>query len=245
MNVIKINKKNRTPLYLQIYQSIIDGINNRELRDNDPLPYEEDIASYYRISRQVVRQAYNEIEKEGLLVRIRRKGTFIKLKQNFGLSYTELLNLETTLSDKGYSFRNETLLVESIFAKNSRFPHCFIDLYKYAYRIVYVSYANDQAIALNEVYVPGHYNINTQTLSHSFNIHQFIETNRIPVKNVIYGMHPKVLTNIEALTLNCKENEISTEYSLDFVDETKQSYLFCRTIVDGEYFYIRNEGPFQ
>ncbi len=83
MNIIKINKKNRTPLYHQIYQSIMESIESQKLRDNDPLSYEEDVANYYRISRQVVRQAYNELEKEGYLIRIRRKGTFIKLNKTF------------------------------------------------------------------------------------------------------------------------------------------------------------------
>ena len=118
MNFIKINKKNRTPLYLQIYQSILEAIEQNELRDNDPLPYEEDVANYYRISRQVVRQAYNELEKEGLLIRIRRKGTFIQLKRSFSLNYDELSHIDDYLSKQGIKVKHEILLIESIFVKN-------------------------------------------------------------------------------------------------------------------------------
>ncbi len=245
MNYIKINKKNRTPLYLQIYQSILEAIESNELRDKDPLAYEEDVANYYRISRQVVRQAYNELEKEGLLIRIRRKGTFVQLKQSYSVSYDDLINLDTYLNKQGITAHHEVLLVESIFVKNSRFPYCFTEDFNYAYRIVYTTYANTQAIALSELYVPGHFNLSNNLLNQPYKIQGVIESNQMPISDIVIGLHPKKTSSIESLTLGVKENSITSEYSLNFIGENNKSYLFQRILVDGDCFFLKNEGQFQ
>ncbi len=126
------------------------------------------------------------------------------------MSFNELLQLEKSIENLGLRFKQETLLVESIFMKNPRFPHCFQDHYKYAYRIVYTSFANDQAIALTEIFVPGHFTLSQQMLNQPFNIQSFISLNHLPIKDVIFGLHPKILSNIEALTLGSKDNNFTS-----------------------------------
>jgi len=80
MNYIHLNKFLSTPLYKQLKDSIKNAILSNELKDKDQLPTEESICSIFNISRPVVRQAYKELIKEGLVTRIQGKGSFVNKK---------------------------------------------------------------------------------------------------------------------------------------------------------------------
>ncbi len=66
------------PYYFQLSNQIRSQIENGELKDGEKLPKEVDLAKMYSISRAPVRQALGLLEKDGLIVRKRGKGTFIK-----------------------------------------------------------------------------------------------------------------------------------------------------------------------
>jgi len=65
---------------MQLKDSIKNAILSNELKDKDQLPTEESICSIFNISRPVVRQAYKELIKEGLVTRIQGKGSFVNKK---------------------------------------------------------------------------------------------------------------------------------------------------------------------
>lgn len=77
MNYIHLNKFLSTPLYLQLKDSIKNAILTNVLKDKQQLPTEESICTIFNISRPVVRQAYNELLKEGLIYRIQGKGSYV------------------------------------------------------------------------------------------------------------------------------------------------------------------------
>jgi GntR family transcriptional regulator len=80
MNYIHLNKFLSTPLYKQLKDSIKNAILSNELKDNEQLPTEDSICSIFNISRPVVRQAYTELIKEGLIYRVQGKGSFVNKK---------------------------------------------------------------------------------------------------------------------------------------------------------------------
>ncbi len=243
MNTIYINKKEKMPLYLQIQESIRASILKGELRNGDPLPYEEDISSYYHVSRQVVRQAYGELEKEGYLIRIRRKGTFVLLKPKLEGTRAELTNLKSLIERKGYVYDRQLLLVESIFLKSDRFPFCFKDHYNFAYRLVYTHYADKYPMVLSEVFIPGIYALSsTQLKEESFTLDKLFDLKQIKVSDVIFGLHPKKASNIEALSLNLKQHSILSEFSLNYMTEDEKTVAYVRLLADGESFFIASKG---
>ena len=66
------------PYYFQLSNQIRSQIESGELKDGEKLPKEVDLAKMYNISRVPVRQALGLLEKDGLIVRKRGKGTFIR-----------------------------------------------------------------------------------------------------------------------------------------------------------------------
>ncbi|MCS7180182.1 MAG: GntR family transcriptional regulator [bacterium] len=78
-NKVKIDIEKPEPLYLIVKKKILELIEIGDLKDKDRIPPEEIIAKENNISRWTVRQALRELEKEGLVKRYPKRGTFVTL----------------------------------------------------------------------------------------------------------------------------------------------------------------------
>ncbi len=56
---------------------IIEMIEEGNLQEDDRLPSERELCETYDVSRSTVRQAIQELEKEGYIYRLHGKGTFV------------------------------------------------------------------------------------------------------------------------------------------------------------------------
>jgi GntR family transcriptional regulator len=72
-----INRDDALPLYEQLAHIIANKISGGQLAPGKRLPTELNLASNYSISRETVRQAIGILERRGLVVRRRAKGTFV------------------------------------------------------------------------------------------------------------------------------------------------------------------------
>lgn len=105
-----IDKTNRMPLYSQLMDVIIDSIERGGYKADDQLPSERELCDTYEISRSTVRQAIQELEKEGYIYRLHGKGTFIspeRFKQslfNFYSFTEEMKKLGKTPKSKVLEF---------------------------------------------------------------------------------------------------------------------------------------------
>ena len=63
--------------YEQIRQDIIHKIESMEYRPNQVIPSENELCASYGVSRITVRKAIDELVHEGLLYRIKGKGSFV------------------------------------------------------------------------------------------------------------------------------------------------------------------------
>ena len=113
MNYIVLNKFSKVPLYLQLKDSIKTAINDGVLRNKDQLPTEESICKVFNVSRPVVRQAYNELIDEGLILRHQGKGTYV----NKATIYTNLmyrLNFADELKKRGIIAETRLLMLDVV-----------------------------------------------------------------------------------------------------------------------------------
>lgn len=78
MFYINLNKNRKPALYIQIANQIRQAITSGYLRHGDQLPTDEAICEQFNISQIVVKQAYEILLKEGIIQRIRGKGTFVQ-----------------------------------------------------------------------------------------------------------------------------------------------------------------------
>ncbi|MGL4607069.1 MAG: GntR family transcriptional regulator [Eubacteriaceae bacterium] len=88
----QLDKNTPVPLYFQLKNILEDYIKTEHTNYEEPIPTEMEISEAFGVSRPTVRQAINALVVEGLLYRLKSKGTFVnrpKIHQNF------LMNIES------------------------------------------------------------------------------------------------------------------------------------------------------
>ena len=71
------NRKTSIPLYVRVESLVRNRILNGQLQPGDKLPTEEDLVKQFGVSQITIRNALSNLEREGLIVRSRAKGTFV------------------------------------------------------------------------------------------------------------------------------------------------------------------------
>ncbi|MBB6444541.1 GntR family transcriptional regulator [Bacillus benzoevorans] len=74
---ILISNSSDEPIYLQIVNQIKDHIVRGELADSEPLPSIRNLAKELKISVITTKRAYDELEKDGFIVTMAGKGSFV------------------------------------------------------------------------------------------------------------------------------------------------------------------------
>ncbi|WEG18090.1 GntR family transcriptional regulator [Alkalihalophilus pseudofirmus] len=75
--LITINPKSQKPLYEQIVQQIKELVAKGILEEEEQLPSVRDLAAQIVMNPNTVSKAYKELERQGVIVTIRGKGTFV------------------------------------------------------------------------------------------------------------------------------------------------------------------------
>lgn len=114
MNLI-ISNSSPTPIYEQIKNSFIDDIMSGTLEENEPIPSIRNLAKDIRVSVLTVKRAYDDLERDGYIVSIQGKGTFVAPKnpslvaEKIQKDIEEHLSTAVSLALK-YSIDKKTLL---------------------------------------------------------------------------------------------------------------------------------------
>jgi GntR family transcriptional regulator len=97
------------PLYYQLQELLQAKIEAQQLKSQDRLPAERDIASHLGVSRMTVRQALDRLEDDGLLVRRRGDGTFVARPKVIGdLQRLRTISMEAAAQGR----RSESRMLE-------------------------------------------------------------------------------------------------------------------------------------
>jgi GntR family transcriptional regulator len=79
--VLRLDKTDPTPIYLKIANGLRSFIQGGVLAQGKCLPPERVLCSQYGVSRMTLRQAYDRLEREGLIECQRGRGTFISISK--------------------------------------------------------------------------------------------------------------------------------------------------------------------
>ncbi len=72
------------PLYVKIKQHITGLIESGDLKPNDRIPSETDLAAEFNVARMTVHRAIKELKDSGVVMRIAGVGTFVAETQSRG-----------------------------------------------------------------------------------------------------------------------------------------------------------------
>src|ERR687895_125006 len=72
-----IDSSQPIPLYFQVKRLLLEAILRGDYAPDERLPTEHELCALYGISRTPVTRALSELAEEGVIVRHRRRGTFV------------------------------------------------------------------------------------------------------------------------------------------------------------------------
>ncbi len=109
-----IDKNNPNPYYRQIADWIRKKIATKEWKVNHQLSSEEELSKELGVSRGTIRRAISDLIKEGILIQIQGKGTFVAEKKVFYPFGQELVSFAESMARNGLNFTTKVLEMKTI-----------------------------------------------------------------------------------------------------------------------------------
>lgn len=96
------------PLYAQVKEILRERILDGTYAPHTQLPTESEMSSIFGVSRITVRQALNDLQKEGMIFKIPGKGTFVSKPKAFQ-ELTQLEGFAEAMTRHGYEIYNRVV----------------------------------------------------------------------------------------------------------------------------------------
>ncbi len=199
-NDISIRWTDGAPVYLQLANYFFARIASGALREGDALPTETALCKALGISRSTVRQAFQMLEDEGVIVRKKRVGTRV-CKPKLKRSISNLYNFTTEMRALGLVPSSEVLSFTSVHPPAKIAETLCLAAGEAAFRIERLRMADGEPLLLETAYIPTRI---CPTLSREQLNESLYETIR-----ECSGSSPLEATEIyEAVTLNKRDAEL-------------------------------------
>ena len=146
-----IDKNSPIPVYYQLKNDLTAKISEGVWKPGECIASERELCEIYGVSRMTIRQAIGELVQEGVLLRIKGKGTFVceqTFKQKDMMSFTEIIK------QMGKDLKSEVVEFNKIPT-----PEDFTDIFSLdeVYKITRKRIVDDECVALEKVYIPVDY----------------------------------------------------------------------------------------
>jgi len=105
-----IDRRLLVPYYRQLRDILLGRIES-EWAPGDRIPSESDICDAYGVSRTVVRQALDDLDGEGLLFRVKGKGTFVTQRKVNATFVQQPVGFHASMTAQGYTVRSHVLVL--------------------------------------------------------------------------------------------------------------------------------------
>lgn len=109
-----IDRSSPVPFYFQLKQRIVADIGERDLQPGARLPGDHELCREYEVSRTVVRQALSELQSEGLVERVKGRGTFVAQPKTVEGLVQSLTGLFEDVAARGGHLRSEVRRFEEV-----------------------------------------------------------------------------------------------------------------------------------
>jgi len=107
-----IDKSSPVPYYYQLRQILEGTIRSGSVESDGQLPSEAALCEGYGVSRTVVRQALSDLEREGLIVRLKGKGSFVAQPKTPEYLVQSLTSLYEDVHARGQKLETRVLRLE-------------------------------------------------------------------------------------------------------------------------------------
>lgn len=141
------------PLYVQLRDELRTQILDGRLKPLTRLPSESELTERHAVSRITVRQALNDLHKEGLIVKVHGKGTFVS-QPKVAQDVTRLKGLAEAMFGEGHDVHNRTLSLKDVAASLEVAERLAVPARSLVTEIKSLRYLDRQPISVDVSYVP-------------------------------------------------------------------------------------------
>lgn len=113
MEIILSSASDR-PIYEQIVSQIKEMIMKGELRPGEPMPSMRRLAKDLHVSAITTQRAYEDLQKDGFIVTVPAKGTFVSTQNQDFIREENLRRIESLLSDAASLGRENGLSLDDL-----------------------------------------------------------------------------------------------------------------------------------
>lgn len=158
-----IDKNSPIPVYFQLKNDLVKKIAQGLWKPGECIASERELCEIYGVSRMTIRQAIGELVQEGVLTRLKGKGTFVceqTVKQQDMMSFTEMIK------QTGRELRTEVINFDIIDTPDDMQDTFMLDK---VYKIERRRIVDNECIAVETVFIPVDYcgHINEEMLTGS------------------------------------------------------------------------------
>jgi GntR family transcriptional regulator len=192
------------PLYFQISEQLREKITG-ELSPGDRIPSENELISEYGVSRNTARLAIDTLIKQGLVYRVKGKGTYITSERlQYGL-YQLVSFTEETLR-RGMRPSSKVLRIQRIKAPPKIEQRMRLSSDQEVFLIERLRLANGKPMALNISYLPCHLcpNIDQEDLQNGSIYHIIENKYNLLIGYANQDLKPTIASDYEAELLKIK-----------------------------------------
>ncbi|WP_455139075.1 GntR family transcriptional regulator [Thermophilibacter sp.] len=144
---------NPAPKYFLIERAIIERIERREYRENEPIPSERELMESFGVSRITVRRAIDELVHDGHLYKVQGKGTFVK-GEEYDQSLLSITSCTQDVINHGMTPRREVISAEVMEATGTPCSALELGRGEEVFRLERIYYADDTPINHTVTYLP-------------------------------------------------------------------------------------------
>ena len=195
-----IDKNSPIPVYFQLKNDLVKKIAQGLWKPGECIASERELCEIYGVSRMTIRQAIGELVQEGVLTRLKGKGTFVceqTVKQQDMMSFTEMIK------QTGRELKTEVINFDVIDTPGDMQDIFMLDkIYKIARR----SIVDGECIAVETVFIPVDYcgHVNEEMLKGS--LYKILEHFGYSISNSTSSIVAANITDEIKEKFNTKEN---------------------------------------
>ncbi len=150
----RIDRFSYLPFYAQVREALREAIEHGDASPNEQLPSEVKLCSLFDVSRTVVRQALVGLEREGLLVRRKGRGTFVAQPKIGESMFKEPTGFFQDMASKGKTVVSQ-VLKQSVMPCSPRIAEKLqIDEGAQVIQIDRIRFVNDEPIVFVSTWLP-------------------------------------------------------------------------------------------
>ncbi|KRB87051.1 GntR family transcriptional regulator [Noviherbaspirillum sp. Root189] len=150
---IQLPRSSTVPLYTQIKEALRAKIIDGTYVGHQQLPSESEMIAAFGVSRITVRQAINDLQKEGLLFKVHGKGTFVAMP-NVSQELTQLQGFGEAMHRLGHETFSEVFGLKTVKGSSIVCAKLNLDEGSAVTEIRRIRYLNREPVSIDYSWVP-------------------------------------------------------------------------------------------